>query len=82
MQLFEELRQNYSREQYSAREAQALAHIYSWGPVVFQVARLLRKYGILRLISTVAQSCLPNVCWKPHSLCMWCSSIPIPTTTH
>ena len=51
MQLFEELRQNYSHEQYSAREAQALAHIYSWGPVVFQVARLLRKYGILRLLS-------------------------------
>lgn len=50
MTLTEQLRKQYTKEQYSAAEAQELAHLISWGPVVFQVARLLNKYGILELL--------------------------------
>ena len=50
MTLFENLEKQYSKEQFSAREAQYLAHIYSWGPVVFQVARLMIKYGIYEML--------------------------------
>lgn len=51
MQLFDNLRKAYTKEQYTAREAQQLAHVYSWGPVVFQVARLMIKYGIFDMLS-------------------------------
>lgn len=50
MHIFKELEQVYSQEQFSAQEAQSLAHIYSWGPVIFQVTRLMRKYGILKML--------------------------------
>jgi len=50
MTLFPQIERIYSEEQYSAKEAQLMAHIYSWGPVVFQVVRLMRKYGILALL--------------------------------
>lgn len=51
MTLSPSLHKVYSQEQYSAREAQELAHVYSFGAVVFQVARLLVKYGILDLLN-------------------------------
>ncbi|MCQ2335184.1 MAG: class I SAM-dependent methyltransferase [Paludibacteraceae bacterium] len=50
MTLFPELEKAYSKEQFSAKTAQQLAHLYSWGPVVFQVSRLMRKYGILQML--------------------------------
>jgi len=50
MQLFENLKRVFSKEQYNAQQAQELAHLYSWGPVIFQVCRLLIKYGILDLL--------------------------------
>jgi len=51
MTLTPNLRSQYSKEQYTAREAQELAHVYSFGAVVFQVVRLLIKYGILEMLS-------------------------------
>ena len=51
MTLFPQLEKKYSEEQMSAKEALSLAHIYSWGPVVFQVARLIREYGILAMLN-------------------------------
>lgn len=51
MTLTEQLKSAYSKEPFSAREAQEWAHVYSFGPVVFQIARLLIKYGILSLLS-------------------------------
>ncbi len=39
-----------SKESRSAREAQSLAHIISFGPVVFQTARLMIRYGIFALL--------------------------------
>ncbi|MDR1859551.1 MAG: SAM-dependent methyltransferase [Bacteroidales bacterium] len=39
---------NYSADTLPVLEAQRLAHLISFGPVVFQVARLMNKFGILR----------------------------------
>ena len=51
MQLFENLKKAFSREPYTAQQAQEMAHLYSWGPVIFQVCRLMVKYGILENLS-------------------------------
>ena len=51
MQLFENLKKAFSREPYNAQQAQEMAHLYSWGPVIFQVCRLLIKYGILEMLN-------------------------------
>lgn len=51
MHLFDSLKKAFSREPYNAQEAQAMAHLYSWGPVVFQVSRLMIKYGILDMLN-------------------------------
>ena len=50
MTLFPELENVYSKEQFSAKQAQQMAHLYSWGAVAFQVVRLMRKYGILQML--------------------------------
>ena len=50
MTLSPTIRQQFTHEQMSAREAQRLAHIISFGPVIFQVARLMIKYGIYELL--------------------------------
>lgn len=39
---------DYSKEKYSALEAQRLAQEISFGPVVFQVSRLMVKFGIFQ----------------------------------
>lgn len=50
MNLFPELEKLYTKDSMSARQAQRLAEFIAWGPVVFQVARLMVKYGILELL--------------------------------
>ena len=40
----------YTEEQLSARDAQRLAEFVAWGPVVFQVGRLMIKFGILDML--------------------------------
>lgn len=40
----------YTEEQLSAREAQRLAEFIAWGPAIFQVARLMLRFGILDFI--------------------------------
>ena len=50
MHLFDKLKQVFSREPFSAPQAQEMAHLYSWGPVIFQVCRLMIHYGILDLL--------------------------------
>ena len=51
MTLFPELETIFTKEQLKAKDAQKLAHLYSWGPIVFQVARLMRKYNIFKMLS-------------------------------
>lgn len=47
MNLFQSESDKYTKEQLSAREAQRLAEYIAWGPVIFQVSRLMVKWGVL-----------------------------------
>jgi len=47
MNLFPSLQKVYTQEQQSAREAQRLAEYIAFGPIIFQVSRLMVKFGIL-----------------------------------
>ncbi len=50
MQLHPSLKNVYTEEQLTAREAQRLAEYIAWGPAVFQASRLMIKFGILDAI--------------------------------
>lgn len=50
MKLSQALTKEYTSEQYSAKEARQMAEFIAWGPVVFQVSRLMVKFGILDMI--------------------------------
>jgi hypothetical protein len=50
MKLFPALEKQYSIENRSALEAQRMAHEISFGPVVFQVSRIMIKSGILQML--------------------------------
>ncbi len=50
MKLFPELEKRYTSEHQSALEAQRLAHEIAFAPMVFQVSRLMVKYGILKML--------------------------------
>lgn len=50
MDLFPALAKKYTKECLSAREAQDRAEFIAWGPIVFQVSRLMVKFGIFDLL--------------------------------
>ena len=50
MNLTPALKAAYTKDSQSAVEAQKLAHMIAWGPVVFQTARLMIKFGILDML--------------------------------
>lgn len=50
MHLSENVKQRYTREHLNAREAQRQAEYIAFAPMVFQVSRLMLKYGILQLL--------------------------------
>lgn len=50
MHLFPSLKKRYTADDMSARDAQRLAEFIAWGPVVFQVSRLMIKFGILDML--------------------------------
>lgn len=52
MKLEAPLKETYSKEKYSALEAQRLAQEIAFGPVNFQVARLMIKFGIFDLLNS------------------------------
>ena len=51
MKLFPALEKEYTHETLSAAEAQHLAQEIAFAPVVFQVSRLMLKFGILQYLS-------------------------------
>ena len=51
MKLFPALEKRYSKEHQTALDAQRLAHEIAFGPIVFQVSRLMIKFGILQLLA-------------------------------
>ena len=50
MNLFKSEHDRYTQEQLSAREAQRMAEFIAWGPLIFQVSRLMVKWGILNVL--------------------------------
>ena len=50
MNLFKSESDRYTQEQLSAREAQRQAEFIAWGPIIFQISRLMVKFGILDLL--------------------------------
>lgn len=50
MNLFPDLAKRYTEEHQSAREAQRLAEFIAFGPVIFQTARIMVKWGILEML--------------------------------
>lgn len=50
MHLTPALEKRYAHERLTAPEAQRLAEFIAWGPMVFQVSRLMLKWGILDLL--------------------------------
>jgi hypothetical protein len=55
MNLFPALEKRYCKEQMTALDAQRLAHEISFGPIVFQVSRLMIKFGILQMLLDAKQ---------------------------
>ncbi|MBR4913160.1 MAG: methyltransferase domain-containing protein [Bacteroidales bacterium] len=51
MHLNDNLKKQYTEDQMSAIEAQRLAQIYAFGPVMFQVARIMVKWGIFEMLN-------------------------------
>lgn len=51
MNFTESLKDNYTKDSISAYEAQKLAQIIAFGPVVFQTARIMIKWGIFEMLS-------------------------------
>lgn len=51
MNLFNDLQKKYSKEPFSASEAQRKAQEIAFAPVVFQVSRLMLKFGLFELLS-------------------------------
>ena len=50
MNLFKSESDRYTKEQLNAREAQRMAEFIAWSPVIFQVSRLMVKFGILDML--------------------------------
>ena len=51
MKLKSPQKETYSSEQLSALQAQRLAQEIAFGPVVFQVSRLMVKFGIFKMLN-------------------------------
>lgn len=50
MYLSDSLKNKYTKDDLSARDAQRAAEFIAWGPAVFQASRLMVKWGILDLL--------------------------------
>ncbi|MDR0395017.1 MAG: SAM-dependent methyltransferase [Tannerella sp.] len=51
MKMFPSLEKRYTKEQLRVLDAQRLAHEIAFAPVIFQVSRLMEKFGIFQLLS-------------------------------
>lgn len=52
MYLNENLKKHYTQERHTAYDAQRLAQAYAFGPILFEVARLMVKWGIFEMLET------------------------------
>ncbi len=80
-----QLKKKYTREPLTAVQAQRLAQEIAFGPVVFQVSRLMLKFGIFRLLSdhreglTLEQVCTATTLSKYAAQVLLESSLTIGT---
>ncbi len=51
MKMFPSLEKKYTKEQLRVLDAQRLAHEIAFAPIIFQVSRLMEKFGIFRLLA-------------------------------
>lgn len=51
------MQKRYTKEQLTAAQAQRLAQEIAFGPIVFQVSRLMLKFGIFRLLADKREGC-------------------------
>ena len=49
MKLFPSLQKRYAKERFTAVQAQRLAQEIAFGPVVFQVSRLMLKLSLIHI---------------------------------
>ncbi|MBP5366092.1 MAG: methyltransferase domain-containing protein [Bacteroidales bacterium] len=67
MKLFDNLEKKYCADNSSALESQRLAHFIASAPIVFQVSRLMVKFGILELIQKNKQGVdIPTIAKEIH----------------
>lgn len=67
MNLSKALKEKYTEEQLSAREAQRLAEFIAWGPVVFQASRIMLRTGILEVLRDSRDGLTrEEICEKTH----------------
>jgi len=65
MKLTSPQKELYSQEQLSAAEAQRFAQVIAFGPVVFQVARLMKKFGVFAALREAGEGLsLPEIAEK------------------
>lgn len=57
MKLFPSLQKRYAKERFTAVQAQRLAQEIAFGPVVFQVSRLMLKFGISACYPIIGKVC-------------------------
>lgn len=69
MHLFPSLKERYTEERLSAREAQRQAEFIAWGPIVFQVSRLMVKFGILDLLREAPEGLTRGELCEKTGLC-------------
>lgn len=51
MEFFKSVSDRYTEDLYSAREAQRMAEYIAWSPIIFQISRLMVKWGVLEELS-------------------------------
>lgn len=67
--------ERYMKERFTAVEAQRLAQEIAFGPVVFQVSRLMLKFGIFRLLSDRKAGCTLEEVAEACGLSLYASKI-------
>ncbi|MDU1890220.1 MAG: class I SAM-dependent methyltransferase [Dysgonomonas sp.] len=75
MNLFPDLEKRYSKEQYTAPQAQRMAQEIAFAPVVFQVSRLMFKWGILEMLSNTKDGLSLEEIAKEKSLSRYAAQV-------
>lgn len=65
MHLSKALKQKYTEEHLSAQEAQRMAEFIAFGPIVFQVARIMSRWGILEMLRS-EELTIPEISQRLH----------------